>query len=260
MNERSSSAAFDAIAPVFDATREAPAPAVVDRIARQLREWGMSPLVEVGVGTGRWALPLGEQGLAITGLDASSGMLQRARSKGLQRLVHGDAHRLPFRDGSVGGAFFAHVLHVLDRPAEALREACRIARAGAVALVQPRVPGGTDRYDDPATGPRRRVYDRLQRAGVSLPPCGESPLDIDRRLLETFPPNETVVVSDEAVTERLDRELLMLEVGGARWSLGVPSPVLTRAADEVRSELDGRVATYRRVRALARWSRPPGGG
>ncbi|HZY71160.1 MAG TPA: class I SAM-dependent methyltransferase [Thermoplasmata archaeon] len=257
MNPRPAPGSFDAIAPVYDASREPPAPAVVERVADQLRSWEMGEIVDVGVGTGRWAGPLAGHGIRVAGLDASWGMLQRAQAKGLPRLVHGDAHRLPFRDRSVGGAFFAHVLHVLDRPAEALREACRVARAGAVALVQPRLPGGRDRFDDPALGPRRQVYDRLRRAGVSLPSREEGPLDKDRRILEAFPPDETVVVSDETVTEPLDRELRLLDVRGDRWTIGAPAPVFERVLEEVRRELAGRTATYRRVRSLARWSLPP---
>ena len=50
-------------------------------------------VLELGVGTGRLALPLAERGLAVTGLDASPAMLDRLRAKpGADRLtlVEGD--------------------------------------------------------------------------------------------------------------------------------------------------------------------------
>lgn len=46
------------------------------------------PVLELGVGTGRLAVPLSEAGLAVTGLDASSAMLDRLAAKpGGQRIV-----------------------------------------------------------------------------------------------------------------------------------------------------------------------------
>ena len=46
------------------------------------------PVLELGVGTGRLALPLADRGLAVTGLDASPAMLERLRAKpGADRLT-----------------------------------------------------------------------------------------------------------------------------------------------------------------------------
>lgn len=63
------------------------------------------PVLELGVGTGRLALPLADRGLEVTGLDASPAMLERLRAKpGADRLtvVKGDmADPLPeTADGS----------------------------------------------------------------------------------------------------------------------------------------------------------------
>jgi SAM-dependent methyltransferase len=49
---------------------------------------GGGPVLELGVGTGRLALPLAERGLDVTGLDDSPEMLDRLRAKpGADRLV-----------------------------------------------------------------------------------------------------------------------------------------------------------------------------
>ncbi|EQD70545.1 Methyltransferase type 11 domain protein, partial [mine drainage metagenome] len=85
------------IAPVYDDTREAFEAETIDRIAAELRAESVGSLLEVGVGTGRVAVPLAERGLHVTGVDASLGMMGRARTKGLERLVRGSAYRLPDR-------------------------------------------------------------------------------------------------------------------------------------------------------------------
>ena len=62
-------------------------------------------VLELGCGTGRIALPVAKDGLAVTGVDRSAPMLDRARRRasraGLDdrlRLVRGDIRHLPFRD------------------------------------------------------------------------------------------------------------------------------------------------------------------
>ena len=61
-------------------------------------------MLELGVGTGRLALPLAERGLSVTGLDASPDMLDRLAAKdpdGRVRAVPGDVAR-PDGNGAVG--------------------------------------------------------------------------------------------------------------------------------------------------------------
>jgi ubiquinone/menaquinone biosynthesis C-methylase UbiE len=69
-------------------------------------------VLELGVGTGRIALPLAALGVDITGIDASTEMLERARAKApvdgsrLVALVEGDMAELPV-DGPFGVVFVA---------------------------------------------------------------------------------------------------------------------------------------------------------
>jgi len=48
---------------------------------RSLAEQAGGPVVELGCGTGRVAIPLAEAGFDVTGIDRSAGMLARARMK-----------------------------------------------------------------------------------------------------------------------------------------------------------------------------------
>ncbi len=78
------------------------------------------PVLEIACGTGRVAIPIAQQGFAVTGLDVVPGMLQRARSKaaGLPiRWVEGDARdfdlgeerfRLIFLTGNAFQAFLTN--------------------------------------------------------------------------------------------------------------------------------------------------------
>jgi SAM-dependent methyltransferase len=247
---------FDLIADVYDATREPLGAEVVAAVGRTLKEWGVRQVLEVGVGTGRVASPLQAEGLELTGLDASAGMLARAREKGLRRLVRGSAYRLPFADRSFDSALFVHVLHLLEEPERALREALRVSRGGAAALLRPR--SGRDGAGDRAEGPRAQVLQRLRSEGIRIPErAAAGPLELERRWLTVHPPQRQVVLSDTEVTEPLAHELRIYAVGASRWTLRVPKGVLARAVEEVRAEIGDRVRTYRRVFTLALWTMPP---
>ena len=52
-----------------------------ERVVSLWREGGSGPVLELGVGSGRLALPLVEQGVEVHGIDASPSMVERLRSK-----------------------------------------------------------------------------------------------------------------------------------------------------------------------------------
>lgn len=106
---------------------------MVEMLARELA--GRGRVLEIGVGTGRIALPLRNAGLDVTGLDLSAPMLERLRSKGTAPVVVGDATRLPFRDGSFGAAVAVHVLHLIPEWRTAVAELTRVVRPGGALLV-----------------------------------------------------------------------------------------------------------------------------
>ena len=246
--------AFDQISSAYDETREPLAAETVVAIAGLLREQGVASLLEVGVGTGRVAVPLRTQGFTVTGVDASLGMLGHARRKGLDRLVRGSAYALPFADGATDAALLVHVLHLLDDPRRALGEATRVGRGGAFALVHP--PGdGPETPRTESDGPRRIVYRILAERGYPIPERGHGgPPRRERTILANLPPDRLTVVSDQVVTESLSKRLDTLERGANRQTLHVPREELLRAVAEARREVGDRVRTYRRVEALAAWS------
>jgi len=109
---------------VYDATVQG-VPGDVEffvRLAREAHAAGL-PVLELACGTGRVAVPIAREGVAIVGLDASPAMLARAREKaaGLSsaRWVDGDMRDfdLPERFGLVAIPFrsFQHLLTVDDQ-------------------------------------------------------------------------------------------------------------------------------------------------
>ncbi len=133
------SISFDRAASFYDATRPLP-PGVADEVAAGLcRLAGLSPgdrLLELGVGTGRLALPLSARGLAVFGIDLSPRMLDVLRTKASSCLVvEGDIAALPLADGAFAAILAVHVLHLVGGWRAALAEAARVLRPGGAFLL-----------------------------------------------------------------------------------------------------------------------------
>jgi len=77
------------------------AEACADRVAALAAEAGGGPVLELGVGSGRLALPMAGRGLEVHGLDASAAMLERLRAKPggeAVRTTLGDMATVPLDD------------------------------------------------------------------------------------------------------------------------------------------------------------------
>ena len=236
---------------MYDETRDPLDPPTVDGLAAALRAAGVSSVLEVGVGTGRVGKPLSDRGIAVTGIDASRGMLAKAREKGLSRLVRGSGYRLPFRDAAFDAALFVHVLHVLDDPVTALREGTRVGRIGAYALVHPQgeeAAMGARREDEP----RRLLREILAEQGFATAPRA-SPWTKERDLLARVPPDSLRVVHETDVTESLRSRIDRLAKRGHRNLLTIPPEAMARAIQVARDRVGDRTVTYHRVEALASW-------
>lgn len=116
-------------------------------------------LLDLATGTGRHARWMVERGARVTGVDFSSGMLERARSSvGEATWITHDLHApLPFADGVFDGAVHGLALDHLDDPAALLRELFRVLRPGARAAISLMHPamflrGTQARFVDPDSG------------------------------------------------------------------------------------------------------------
>lgn len=81
--------------------------------------------IEIGVGTGRFAGPLG----VAVGVDPAPEMLAYARARGIE-VVEGVAEALPFAPASFAFALVVTTICFVDAPAQMLAEAHRVLQPG----------------------------------------------------------------------------------------------------------------------------------
>ncbi len=109
------------------------------RIGRAISHMNIRPdefVLDLGIGTGA-SLGFYPDRSRIVGIDLSGGMLREARKKLTQKrldstsLFQADALHLPFADNSFDHIFISHVISVVSDPYRLVREAQRVAKAGA---------------------------------------------------------------------------------------------------------------------------------
>lgn len=137
------SVSFDRAASYYDETRALPddlMTRLVELLSRDLAPAGR--VLEIGVGTGRFAVPLRSAGVDVLGVDISAAMLARLRERDPSLPVaRADGTRLPLRDASVGAAYAVHVLHLVPDWRGAVSELLRVVRPGGLFLLD---TGGQD--------------------------------------------------------------------------------------------------------------------
>ena len=131
------SISFDRAAEYYDRTRAFPEDIMARLIPMLAAQVPRRELcLEIGIGTGRIALPLMGEGVRIVGVDISPEMLRKLRGKADRPLpiAIADATRLPFGDHSFGSAVAAHVLHLIPGWRSAVDELVRVVRTKGVVL------------------------------------------------------------------------------------------------------------------------------
>lgn len=148
------SVVFDRAVEFYDQTRGFPAGIEAEAARLFVAAGGLTPhshLLEVGVGTGRIALPLAPHVASITGLDLSLGMLLKLAQKRTSEsvsVVQGDATRLPFKDHSFDAVTAVHFFHLVPTWRDVLTELRRVLRPGGLLLHGWNVRDMDDRLDN----------------------------------------------------------------------------------------------------------------
>jgi ubiquinone/menaquinone biosynthesis C-methylase UbiE len=238
------SISFDRIAERYDATRGFP-PGVETQIGAAFRRLsGLragAHLLEIGVGTGRIAIPLASQGYRYTGADISSAMMQRLRQRlpaGVTvDLLRADATALPLRDASMDGAVAVHVLHLIAGWERAVVELRRVLRPGGTLALGFNVAANQSDSEslrehwrtivEELGGDTRRPGVRNEEASALIQEVFGEPR---REILATWERHETI-------RERLD--LLATRTTSDTWQL--PDAIL---AESLRRVEDWAQATY----------------
>lgn len=226
------SISFDRAADFYDKTRSLTPEAaaqVRDLLASELTD--RAPALEVGVGTGRIALPLAAAGIELVGVDLSGKMLERLVSNAGGRapfpIARADGTLLPFRDGSLGAAVASWVLHLIPPWREVAAEMVRVVRPGGVLLVD---VGGRDQgaWTD-------MVWAFRDSAGVTnWPPGAQDYEEVDGTMaaLGARPRSlEPIIENTEA---RISDSISLLEQGVFSVSFGLDQETRRRAAERTR--------------------------
>lgn len=257
---------FDRAAGFYDATRSLPSD-VVEELAGVLCEElaGRATCLEIGVGTGRIALPLSARGVDLVGVDIAPAMLQRlVRNAGGASpvgLAVADATRLPFRDRSVGAVVASHVFHLMTEWRVAATESVRVLRPGGVLLVD---------FGGGAPAPWGPTCEELAgRHGIAIVrPGTSSPEELAAELGERGFERRALPPVPLSVRRTLAGDLADWERQIHAWTWPYRPEQMAAASDEVRRwalatgvDLDEEVE----VRRLIQWwafdapTQPPGG-
>jgi ubiquinone/menaquinone biosynthesis C-methylase UbiE len=224
-------AEFDSISEIYDSTRRAATEAELNVVSSELS--GCRTILDVGVGTGRFAKPLSDVGFEIVGIDLSRKMMSKARQKGVRNLILADAHNMPFKDASFDASIIIHVLHLIPDWLNVAREMGRVTRNKVAALLRnrqrewnnsPHLPS-----DSSATSP---VFPELWTRYAQLREEMGYPIRRNRRMWQNeeeirsmLPPTKLVKVSDEVVVMKISDLITRFQQRAYPMLQDIPSDV-----------------------------------
>ena len=228
----------------YDATRESATKEEVDALAKSLD--GRKTVLDVGVGTGRFAKPLSDLGFEITGVDVSRRMLLKAREKGLERLLLGDAYKLPFADKSFDAAIIIHVLHVVADWATVMQDLGRVTKGPVMSIL--RVPQGPQS----TIAPQTPTEGESPRSGPGYPVRTQHRMwQNELELKARVPPLRLERIRDETVS--LPVADAMRRLNAKRGDRGADDPSRNKAADARKNHRDARASRRSRGGSWRTW-------
>jgi SAM-dependent methyltransferase len=248
-------ARFNRISGFYDETRQPLTSEALDEVAAVLSRDGVQRILEAGVGTGRIALPLQQRGLQIVGVDLAREMMTKARGKGIRDLILADANRLPLKEKQFDAALMAHVIHLLDDPAETFESLRRVATKEIVIFVRDR--DGASATD----GGRARLRDTFRKAAAELgyqmpdrPGGWWNGFRKEKEFLASHPPTELVTVEDREVVTTIRERLSFFENRSFGYQAEIPEETLRRVRDRVLESVDAdKEVRLQRVERMAIW-------
>jgi ubiquinone/menaquinone biosynthesis C-methylase UbiE len=235
------SVSFDRAADYYDRTRSLPEPVMARLIPMLLAEIPRDGrCLEIGVGTGRIALPLARAGVSMVGVDISREMLRRlVGNAGVRpQVVIGDATRLPFGEGDFASVIAAHVLHLIPDWKQAIAEVIRVLKRDGV-LIASRGARTKQRQEGalPTDSWERQVAHRFfaEAGDPPWPPGADRIEEVDEHMRELGAAVRELPELQSLESLNINAYLANLEAGrwAACWSLD--EPTRTRAATVARA-------------------------
>ncbi len=211
---------FDRAAATYDETRSL-SPRILARVMGVLIDQLQGKRVlEVGVGTGRFAVPLQKSGLDVVGVDISRRMIELGQAKGLRNSIFADGARLPFTPASFDVATTNHVLHLIPDWRDVLLEIVRVTRESYFSILERGM-----------ANPLQEEYHRLVReGGYEWNPPGLHESDLPK----VVNPDIVMPVGPFRQTVPMDRILAELERREYSSQWDVPEALHRRALSALR--------------------------
>ena len=216
---------FDRVAGIYDATRwSGVPPEIMEKLLNTMKDLfaGCRTILDVGIGTGRFAEYFNNSGFNVVGIDVSRSMMAKAREKRLRNLVQADAHCLPFRDRVFDGAIMIHVLHLLRDWVQVIGEVGRVTGKVVVAEVE----GGE------GFSPRLRYLELRKAMGYPLDRFSDG----EAVLRRVVPPATVKLVGDYWRDVDVHQEIDSFDKRKSSVSWDVPAEVNDRIIQRLHSE------------------------
>ncbi len=233
---------FDRIAGVYDSTRwSGVPPEVMKSLLNAMKELfaGCRTILDVGIGTGRFAEYLNNSGFDVVGIDVSLSMMAKAGEKGVRNLVQADAHYLPFRDMVFDGAILVHVLHLVRDWVQVVGEVGQVTRRVVVAEVE----GGE------GFSPRSRYLELRKAMGYPLDRFNDGEAGLRR----VIPPATIKLVGDYLTDIHLHEEIDSFDKRRSSVSWDVPAEVNDKIIQRLHSENPEKTIRRREIVEVVGW-------
>ena len=234
------SLAFDQAVSYYDQTRTDPAwvmDAVAESITREAHLNRASSVLEIGIGTGRIALPLHARGQPVFGIDLSLAMmgeLQKKLAGRSARVAFGqaDANDLPFADATFDAAYAVHVYHLVANWQLALRQALRVVKPGGALLISYH----ERRPDSPVRRLRRKLSELIEPLGIDTRrPGAQSSEELKAELAKSVDALKIVHVATWTESSTLAESLDQLEARIYSETWAIPPEVMARVMPPLRA-------------------------
>ncbi|TMI66761.1 methyltransferase domain-containing protein [Candidatus Bathyarchaeota archaeon] len=200
---------------------------------------GCRTILDVGIGTGRFAEYLNNSGFDVVGIDVSLSMMAKAREKRVRNLVQADAHYLPFRDRVFDGAIMVHVLHLVRDWVQVVGEVGQVTRRVVVAEVE----GGE------GFSPRSRYLELRKAMGYPLDRFNDGEAGLRR----VIPPATIKLVGDYLTDIHLHEEIDSFDKRRSSVSWDVPAEVNDKIIQRLHSENPEKTIRRREIVEVVGW-------
>ena len=200
---------------------------------------GCRTVLDVGIGTGRFAEYVSNSGFDVVGIDVSLSMMAKAREKRVRNLVQADAHYLPFRDRVFDGGIMVHVLHLVRDWVQVVREAGRVTGKRVVAEVE----GGE------GFNPRSRYLELRKEMGYPLDRFNDGEAGLRR----VVPPASVKLVGDYWTDIDVHEEIDSFDKRKSSVSWDVPAEVNDRIIQRLHSENPEKTIRRREIVEVVGW-------